>query len=89
MRGDDSLTKVAITTFDNPYDPIDDFVHWMIYDEQYGYHTSSYLGRIVKLNDEMTQDEENAEVERAVDEIIFNDFRNIYKKVVKEEKNIA
>ena len=38
---------VAITTFDNPYDPIDDFVHWFIYDEAQGYSTTSYLGRLV------------------------------------------
>ena len=32
----------------------------------------------------MSEQEENAEIERAIDEIIKYDFRNIYKKVIKE-----
>ena len=39
---------VALTTIDNPYDPITDFDNWYLYDEQKGYHTSSYLARLIK-----------------------------------------
>ena len=75
--------RIGITTFDNPYDPFDQFTLWFLFDVEKGYNTCSYLGRIVKLSEDMTQKEEDEEVERAIDQIIENDFLNIYKKVSK------
>ena len=72
-----------LTTFDNPYNPFDDFTSWFMFDIEKGYNTCSYLGRIVKRSDDLCQKEVDEEVERAIDEIIFYDFRNIYKKVYK------
>lgn len=76
------VTKCALTTIDNPYDPFDQFTEWMLYDEEKGYHSTSYLGRIARTSDE----ENDKEIERAIDEIIRYDFRNIYKKVKKTLK---
>ena len=39
------------------------------------------LGRIAKTSDQLSDEENDIEVERAIDEIIKYDFRNIYKKV--------
>ena len=72
-----------LTTFDNPYNPFDDFTSWFMFDIEKGYNTCSYLGRIVNLSDDLCQKGVDEEVERAIDEIIFYDFRNIYKKVYK------
>ena len=76
--------KVMLTTFDNPFDPFEQFSSWFLFDVEKGYNTCSYLGRIAKFSDEMTTKEEDEEVERAIDEIIKYDFMNIYKKVRKE-----
>lgn len=73
-----------LTTFDNPYDPFEQFSSWFLFDVEKGYNTCSYLGRITKFSDDMSITEENEEVERAIDEIIKYDFMNIYKKVKKE-----
>ena len=73
--------ECMLTTFDNPYNPFDDFTSWFMFDIEKGYNTCSYLGRIVNLSDDLCQKEVDEEVERAIDEIIFYDFRNIYKKV--------
>ena len=70
-----------LTTFDNPYNPFDDFTLWLMYDKEQGYNTCERLARIAKLTDDMSQDEIDAEIDRAMDEIIFYDFLNIYKKV--------
>ena len=70
-----------LTTFDNPYNPFDDFTLWLMYDKEQGYNTCERLARIAKLSDDMSQDEVDAETARAMDEIIFYDFLNIYKKV--------
>lgn len=74
----------AITTYDNPYDPFDDFVHWFIFDESSGYHTCSYLARVLDDSDSLTVEEASIATENAIDEIIKYDFENVYRKVVKE-----
>lgn len=77
--------QIALTTFDNPYDPFDDFSSWYMFDAfDKGYNTCSYLARIANVEESMTQKEKDEEIERAIDEIIFYDFLNIYKKVVRE-----
>jgi hypothetical protein len=72
-----------LTTFDNPFDPFEQFTSWFLFDVEKGYNTCSYLGRIAHLTDDMTELETNEEIERAIDDIIKYDFMNIYKKVTK------
>ena len=72
---------VALTTVDNPYDPLDDFEHWFHYDISHGNNTCGYLDRIAHTSDMMTQEEYSAELERAIDDIIRLDFMHVYKKV--------
>lgn len=76
-------TVYALTTSDNPYNPFDQFDQWMQFDEEKGYHTCAYLGRIARTSDQFTDEENNCEVERAIDEIIKYDFMNIYRKVMR------
>lgn len=70
-----------LTTFDNPFNPFDDFKSWFQFDVEKGYYSCSMLARIVEIEDDFSEEEVNAETERAIDEIIKNDFLNIYKKV--------
>ena len=72
---------VAITTKDNPYNPFTEFSQWFLFDVEKGYDTCSYLGRVAKTCDSFTDYENEVEVERAIDDIIRNDFMDIYKKV--------
>ena len=82
-----SRKRVAITTFDNPYDPFDQFVDWFLFDVEKHYNTCSLMARLSHLSDDMIQKEEDEEVERVIDRIIELDFRNIYRKIVKQPTN--
>ncbi len=73
--------KVALTTKDNPYDPFEQFTLWFLYDTGKGYNSCAYIGRIAKTSDQLSEEENNLEIERAIDEIVKYDFMNIYKKV--------
>ncbi len=73
--------QCALTTFDNPFDPFEQFTSWFLFDEEKGYHSTSYLGRIVRTSDQFSDEENEIEIERAIDEIIKYDFRDIYRKV--------
>lgn len=76
----------ALTTLDNPYDPFDQFNQWFMFDTEKGYNSCSYLARIAKTSDEMSEQEYNHEVERAIDEIITINPLGIYRKVTKSQE---
>lgn len=74
-----------LTTKDNPYDPFKEPEKWRRYDcVDNDYCTNAYIARIALLSESMTEAEEAAEIERAVNEIIKYDFLDIYRKVVRE-----
>ena len=74
-------SEFMLTTFDNPFDPFEQFTSWFLFDVEKGYNSCGYLARIANLSDEMTQKEIDKEIERAIDEIILYNPLNIYKKV--------
>lgn len=79
------MQSVALTTFDNPFDPFEQFTSWYMFDVEKGYNSCDYLGRIAKTSEALSDEENAVEIERAIDEIISNDFLNIYKKVKKDD----
>ena len=76
-------TETMLTTFDNPFDPFDEFVPWFLFDVEKGYYTCNKLARIARSSEEFSTIEDKEETERAIDEIINYDFLNIYKKVTR------
>lgn len=76
--------EFALTTFDNPFNPFDDFISWELFDKEKGYNSSNLLARITNDSDDLSELEKDLEIERAIDQIIKYDFMGIYKKVVKE-----
>lgn len=78
------MKSFALTTVDNPYDPIGDFDNWMEYDEKMGYFTNSYLARIAVVSNAFSEEDYDLAVESAMKEIVsFNP--DLYKIVTKEE----
>lgn len=73
--------ECMLTTIDNPFNPFENFDEWFSFDTEKGYNCCSYLARIAKLADDMTQKETNEEIERAIDEIVAINPLNIYIKV--------
>ena len=74
-------TPVALTTFDNPFNPFTNFNEWFIWDTTHGYNSCGYLARIARTSSQLTDEENNAEIERAIDEIVELDPFNVYRKV--------
>jgi hypothetical protein len=78
--------NAALTTFDNPYNPFTQFQKWFLFDTEKGHNSCAYLARIARTSDEFTEEENEKEIERAIDEIIQYDFMNKYKKIYKNIK---
>ena len=78
------MSKIALTTADNPYNPFTQYDAWYRYDEDKGYHTCSYLARIARPSDELSETENDEELERAIDEILkYNplcEYKKVYEK---------
>ena len=72
-----------LTTFDNPFDPFEQFTSWLMFDKEKGYNSCERLARIAQLTEDMSQVEIDRETERAIDEIVQYDFLNVFKKVTK------
>ena len=85
------MKQCMLTTFDNPYNPFTMFDSWYLYDLESSAKNDvripccSYVDRLAKTSDQLTDEENALEVERAIDEIIRLDFMNVYKKVCIEE----
>lgn len=74
--------QVAITTIDNPFHPIDQWIEWLMFDMEKGYNTCGLLDRIAKTSSQFSEKENLKEIERAIDEIVKEDPLNIYYKIV-------
>lgn len=83
-----ATTKCRLTTIDNPYDPFEQFTSWWLYDVEKGYCSAAYLGRIARTSDQLSDEENEKEIERAIDEIIKYDPFNIYRKVKKKVSEV-
>lgn len=79
------MAQCMLTTYDNPYDPFNQFDDWYRFDMDHGYSSCCYLARVAKPSDILSDAENEREIERAIDEIVKYDFMNIYKKVTLKE----
>lgn len=77
--------NVALTTKDNPYDPFEQFTSWFLFDVEKGYNSCAYLARIARTSDQLTEKENEEEVERAINEILKYDITGDYVKVHRGE----
>lgn len=73
-----------LTTFDNPFNPFDQFEEWFLFDVEKGYNSCGKIARIANFSEDMSDKEYLEETERAIDAIILYDPLNIYKKLKKE-----
>lgn len=78
--------RVRLTTVDNPFNPFEDFTSWFLFDCEKGYNTCCYLAKIAKTSDSLSENENDEENERAIDEILAQDVRGIYIKVYPSSK---
>jgi hypothetical protein len=76
--------KTMLTTVDNPFSPFDEFGAWYTYDVSSGYHTASFLARILVDSNQLSEPDHDLAIELAIDEIIKENVNGVFKKVTKE-----
>lgn len=73
--------EYMLTTVDNPFNPHTQFDEWFAFDEQQGYHTSSFLARMVKSSNELPDALQVSEIDAVIDEIVRLNPSGMYRKV--------
>ena len=74
---------MMLTTTDNPYNPFTQFDLWFQFDVSKGYNTCSFIDRVANTSDELTDKENDKEIENAMKEIAKENVLGIYKLVEK------
>lgn len=70
-----------LTTIDNPYSPFTQPDQWYWFDRQMGYYTPEYLDRIAKTSSALSDAQNDAIIDEAINEIVSLNPLGIYKKV--------
>lgn len=80
------MPKFLVTTLDNPFDPFTQFDDWYSFDTEKGYNTCSYLARIAKTSNELSQKDKEQAINDAVKEIIRMNILGIYRIAVQNDE---
>lgn len=83
------MIESMLTTSDNPHDPFTDYDRWYSFDERQGYHSTAYLGRIVKQTEDLGQSVSTSAIEQAIDEIVEMNILGIYVKLTREVAEVT
>lgn len=65
------MRKVALSTSDNPFNPIKEYERWLQFDLDHGYNSNQFVANIIDdYDDLMNQKQVTYEKELAIDNII-------------------
>lgn len=82
------MLQSRLTTVDNPYDPFTQYDEWFAFDSRLGYHTPSFLARIVQTSTELSDADQELAESLAIDEIVSENVLGLYRKVTRETSNM-
>lgn len=74
-----------VTTYDNPFNPFEDFTNWLKFDHMMGYYTDARIARLTGNTDNLSEQDENQEIDRAVDTLLKYDFAGLWHRVYDKE----
>jgi hypothetical protein len=77
-----------LSTYDNPFSPFTQFTQWYAYDVGMGYHSASFLARIVASSDDLSPASQALALEQAIDEIVSENVSGMWRKVKEEDFDV-
>lgn len=83
------MRDYMLSTADNPYNPWTQFDDWYAFDEQKGYHTCSYLARVTRTSDELSEADDDLAITEAMEEILHFNLTGNYIRVYEPETKTA
>ena len=80
----DEANEYMLTTYDNPFNPFEDFIIWWKEDLRLGHDCCGLLASVANISDIASQSVNDEDIERAIDEIVKKEPM-IYKKTFKSD----
>lgn len=81
--------EFALTTFDNPFNPLTHFKEWYAFDTALGHHTSSLMALLSFESKELPESVRIQLNNRVIDDVIAGDSLGIYRKITRNETPIV
>ena len=78
--------EFMLSTIDNPFNPFTNYDDWYAYDLEKGHNSCGLLARIAKISDELSDHDNEEEIENSINEIVSFDPLGIRIKVFKGDK---
>lgn len=75
------MAQHMLTTTDNPFNPFTQFDEWYAYDEAHGHHSTQLLARVVVISHDLSEPDQDAAIEAAIDEVVKQNVSGIHRKV--------
>lgn len=72
------MEEHMLSTVDNPFNPFHHFDEWNAWDTANGYHTLALLGRIIITSPELSDADEDAALEYAIEEIVRENVSGVH-----------
>jgi hypothetical protein len=79
----DGSEEHMLTTVDNPWNPFTNYDEWYAFDHDQGYDTPGFLARIANVSLDLSEADQDAEIESAIEEICQQNVSGIYRKAVR------
>lgn len=70
-----------LSTSDNPHNPFEDFDAWFSWDAAHGYNTPGLLSRLITTSSQLSDADQVADLEEAIDRIVEENFNGMMIKV--------
>lgn len=83
------MAEYMLTTVDNPYDPFKQFDEWMTFDEAHGYFTMNFLARVLISSEDLSEADQDAAIDAAIDEVLEFNISGLYKKVSSDDEEVS
>ena len=68
------MNNVALTTTDNPWNPITNFDEWYAWDTAKGYGTCEYLARVAFVSSDLPDSANDVIINEAIEDIVRRDL---------------
>ena len=76
-----------LTTIDNPWNPYVNYDEWLQFDNSMGYNSNGLLARIAKTSFDLSDADNDAAIEDAIDTIVTENVSGVHTKATRP--NIA
>ena len=82
------MLRSMLTTSDNPFDPFTNFVEWYNFDVSNGYNTCAYLARIVVTSEDLSDADQAAATDQAIEEILQFNLTGNYIRLIRDVEEV-